>query len=32
VKVSEPPKREAGIMVSSVAELVGKLRDEAKVI
>lgn len=32
VKVSEPPKRSAGIMVGSVAELVDKLRNEAKVI
>jgi len=32
VKVAEPPKRKAGIKVGSVAELVGKLRTEAKVI
>ncbi|MFK7891078.1 MAG: electron transfer flavoprotein subunit beta/FixA family protein [Granulosicoccus sp.] len=32
VEVIEPPKREAGIIVSSVAELVEKLRNEAKVI
>jgi electron transfer flavoprotein beta subunit len=32
VKVVEPPKREAGIKVESVAELVDKLRNEAKVI
>ena len=32
VEVNDPPKREAGIMVKSVAELVEKLRDEAKVI
>lgn len=32
VEVNEPPKREAGVMVGSVAELVEKLRDEAKVI
>lgn len=32
LKVEEPPKRQAGIMVKSVAELVAKLRDEAKVI
>ncbi len=32
LKVSEPPKREAGTMVESVAELVDKLRNEAKVI
>jgi electron transfer flavoprotein beta subunit len=32
LKVEEPPKREAGIKVESVAELVNKLRNEAKVI
>jgi electron transfer flavoprotein beta subunit len=32
LKVSEPPKRKAGQKVGSVAELVGKLRTEAKVI
>jgi electron transfer flavoprotein beta subunit len=32
VRVSEPPKRKAGVKVGSVAELVGKLRTEAKVI
>ncbi|MEP3072328.1 electron transfer flavoprotein subunit beta/FixA family protein [Maricaulis sp.] len=32
VKVSEPPKREAGIKVESVAELVDKLKNEAGVI
>lgn len=32
VKVEEPPAREAGITVSSVGELVDKLRNEAKVI
>jgi electron transfer flavoprotein beta subunit len=32
VKVEEPPKRQAGVKVGSVAELVGKLRSEAKVI
>lgn len=32
VEVNEPPKREAGIIVGSVAELVEKLRNEAKVI
>jgi electron transfer flavoprotein beta subunit len=31
-KVEEPPKRSAGIKVSSVAELVDKLKNEAKVI
>ncbi|WP_417624925.1 electron transfer flavoprotein subunit beta/FixA family protein [Paremcibacter congregatus] len=32
LKVEEPPKREAGIKVESVAELVEKLRNEAGVI
>jgi electron transfer flavoprotein beta subunit len=32
VKVAEPPKRSAGVKVGSVAELVAKLRNEAKVI
>jgi electron transfer flavoprotein beta subunit len=32
LKVNEPPQREAGIKVGSVAELVDKLRNEAKVI
>ena len=32
LKVEEPPKREAGRKVASVAELVDKLRNEAKVI
>ena len=32
IKVSEPPKREAGIRVQSVTELVDKLKNEAKVI
>jgi electron transfer flavoprotein beta subunit len=32
LKVTEPPKRQAGTMVASVAELVDKLRTEAKVI
>lgn len=32
LKVSEPPKRTAGIKVPDVATLVGKLRNEAKVI
>ena len=32
IKVSEPPTRKAGVKVGSVAELVGKLRNEAKVI
>lgn len=32
LKVTEPPKREAGVMVESVAELVNKLKNEAGVI
>jgi electron transfer flavoprotein beta subunit len=32
VKVEEPPKRQAGVKVASVAELVHRLRTEAKVI
>ena len=32
IKVEEPPKRKNGIKVSSVAELVQKLKNEAKVI
>src|ERR1700679_3114945 len=32
VRVDEPPKRKAGVKVSSVAELVSKLKTEAKVI
>ena len=32
IKVEEPPKRKAGIKVKSVAELVQKLKNEAKVI
>ena len=32
MKVAEPPKREAGVKVESVAELVDKLKNEAKVI
>jgi electron transfer flavoprotein beta subunit len=32
VKVAEPPRRQAGVKVGSVAELVQKLRTEAKVI
>ena len=32
IKVSEPPKRQAGVKVGSVAELVAKLKTEAKVI
>ena len=32
IKVEEPPKRKGGIKVSNVAELVSKLKNEAKVI
>jgi len=32
LKVEEPPKRKSGIKVASVAELVSKLKNEAKVI
>jgi electron transfer flavoprotein beta subunit len=32
LKVSEPPKRSAGIKVPDVAVLVAKLKNEAKVI
>jgi electron transfer flavoprotein beta subunit len=32
LKVAEPGKRKAGVMVKDVAELVGKLKNEAKVI
>ena len=32
IKVEEPPKRKGGVKVSSVAELVSKLKNEAKVI
>ena len=32
IKVIEPPKRSKGVMVSDVAELVQKLKNEAKVI
>ena len=32
IKVEEPPKRKAGIKVANVAELVQKLKNEAKVI
>ena len=32
VQVTEPPPRQAGVKVGSVAELVDKLRNEAKVI
>jgi electron transfer flavoprotein beta subunit len=32
IKVEEPPKRTAGILVADVAALVDKLKNEAKVI
>jgi electron transfer flavoprotein beta subunit len=32
LSVSDPPTRKAGVKVASVAELVNKLRNEAKVI
>ncbi|RPG96916.1 MAG: electron transfer flavoprotein subunit beta/FixA family protein [Candidatus Pelagibacter sp. TMED239] len=32
IKIEEPPKRKAGIKVANVAELVNKLKNEAKVI
>ena len=32
LKVTEPPKRKAGVKVETVAELVDKLKNEAKVI
>jgi electron transfer flavoprotein beta subunit len=32
LKTSEPPKRQAGVKVKSVSELVQKLKDEAGVI
>ena len=32
LKVEEPPKRKSGIKVTSVSELVSKLKNEAKVI
>ena len=32
LKVAEPPAREAGVKVASVADLVEKLKAEAKVI
>ena len=32
LKVEEPPKRRGGVKVASVAELVNKLKNEAKVI
>ncbi|MEK7246467.1 MAG: electron transfer flavoprotein subunit beta/FixA family protein, partial [Pseudomonadota bacterium] len=32
LKVAEPPKRSAGVRVADVADLVARLRNEAKVI
>ena len=32
LRVSEPPKRSAGVRVADVAQLVEKLKNEAKVI
>ena len=32
IKVEEPPKRKAGIKVANVAELISKLKNEAKVL
>ncbi len=32
LKVEEPPRRKAGVKVATIAELVGKLKNEAKVI
>lgn len=32
VQVTEPPKRKSGVMVSSVDELIDKLKNEARVI
>ena len=32
VEVTEPPKRKAGVLISSVDELIDKLRNEAHVI
>ena len=32
VEVTEPPKRKAGVIISSVDELIDKLRNEARVI
>ena len=32
LKVTEPPKRDAGVRVENVADLVDKLKNEAKVI
>ena len=32
IQVTEPPKRKAGVVVSSVDELIAKLKNEANVI
>lgn len=32
VEVTEPPKRKAGVIVSSVDELIDKLKNEARII
>ena len=32
IRVEEPPKRKAGIKVANVAELISKLKNEAKVL
>jgi len=32
VEVTEPPKRKAGVILSSVDELIDKLKNEARVI
>ena len=32
LKVEEPPKRKGGVKVANVAELISKLKNEAKVI
>lgn len=32
VEVTEPPKRKAGVILSSVDELIGKLKNEAHVL
>ena len=32
IQVTEPPKRKAGVILSSVDELIDKLKNEARVI
>lgn len=32
VQVTEPPKRKAGVIISSVDELIDKLKNEARVL